>query len=289
MRVILWKAEKGYENALAPAIASGMAAHGDGLVVKPIADFREPEGDAGMIIGVVKREVLWAYQRAKMPIAYLDKGYFRSRTPWHDLNLPTWWRMCVNDTHPTAYLMKRDRPQDRWLASGKTLRERNENGAEILILGSSAKFHHTHGLPDPTVWACDVVRAIRSSSLRTICYRPKPSWSDAVPLLGATFDHGSKTPIEAALAKAFCSITYGSIAGVDSILAGVPCIVLGNCVAGPVSRFSGFPNDLADPYWAPRADREQWISNLAYCHFTPPEIESGFAWATIKETIPYAV
>lgn len=283
MKVTLWKAEKGYENALAPEIASGLALHGDSLTVKPIGDFQGPEGDCGMIVGVVKREVLWAHQRAGVPCAYVDKGYYRDRAPYKGLSLPKWWRLCWNDTHPTKYLMNVKRPTDRWELLDSRLQERNPAGRDIVILGSSAKFHHTCGLPHPTEWARDLVRQIRTYSNRQILYRPKPSWADAEPVDGTVFDHGKKTRIEDALARAYCSITYGSIACVDSILAGVPAIVLGNGVAGPVAepRIPFIPQ----PRWVSHEERVQWISNLCYSHFRPQEIEDGSAWAIVKEQL----
>lgn len=283
VRLIFWFAEKGYELRLGPALIAGAARHGDIIEMRPLAEFTEPAAGGGLICGVVKREILWAHQRADVPLLYMDKGYYRDRAPFKDMSLPKWWRLCWNDTHPTQYLMNVKRPPDRWELLDSRLQERNPAGRDIVILGSSAKFHHTCGLPHPTEWARDLVRQIRTYSNRQIVYRPKPSWADAEPVDGTVFDHGKKTRIEDALARAYCSITYGSIACVDSIMAGVPAIVLGNGVAGPVAepRIPFIPQ----PRWVSHEERVQWISNLCYCHWRPQEIEDGSAWAIVKEQL----
>lgn len=284
----MWVAPKGYEKALGPAIAAGMAVHGDEIVMKPTEEYHGPEGDGGIIMGVVKREILWDHREKGVPLLYYDKGYIRDRAPWGDRSLPAWWRMCWNGTHPTDYLMAIPRPADRWEALKVPLAERqwNEKG-HILILGSSAKFHHTERLDHPTQWTRALVKALAHHTGRLLVYRPKPSWAAAEAVDGADFDHGQKTPVDGALKGAWCSITYGSIACVDSVLAGIPCVVLGNGVARDIS--SNFVKNVLIPHWASRAEREQWAANLAYSNFCPAEIQSGAAWKILKEQLPHAV
>lgn len=289
MKFTFWKAPKGYETALAPALIEGAFACGDEIVVKHTEEYRGPEGDGGIIIGVVKREILWDHQKRAVPLLYLDKGYVRSRTQWRELSLPTWWRLCWNATHPTPYLMQLNAPVDRMQMSGMTEPSYRSNpSGHVVLLGSSQKFHHTEGLVHPTEWAKDIIARLSDlTPHRMIIYRPKPSWQDAEPIEGSNFSHGNKSPVAEDLRSAYCSITYGSIACVDSILAGIPCIVLGNGVARPVS--SSTLESVRSPLWAPRTMLRQWLANLAYCQFTPPEIQSGFAWATLKEQMRYAV
>lgn len=286
MRLTFWFAEKGYELALGPALIAGAAAHGDEVLMRPLAEYSLPRTGGSVICGVVKREILWEHQAAGMPLLYMDKGYHRARAPWGDRSLPAWWRLCWNATHPTAYLMDTTRPADRWQMLGVPLQERRR-GDKIIILGSSAKFHETERLPHPTAWTQGVVETVRHISPCEIIYRPKPSWAAADPVRGTTFDHGAKVSVQEALSKAWCSITYGSIAVVDSVIAGVPCIVMGNAVARPISSTS--LSHVLDPYWPAASRREQWAANLAYCHFTPAEIAAGTAWSILKEQMRHAV
>lgn len=288
MRLTFWFAEKGYEKRLGPALISGAAACGDEVVMRPLAEYRDPVGDGSIICGVVKREVLWDHQARGVPLLYLDKGYHRVRKGWQGDSIPAWWRLCWNDTHPTHYLMQWSRPADRFATWDVTIKERRLNFAgNVVILGSSAKFHHTMKLEHPTAWTADLAASIKAITQRPIVYRPKPSWSDAEPVKGTVFDHGGKTSIYETLSDAFVTITYGSIACVDSVIAGVPAVVLGNGAARPIS--STVIRDTPFPRWPGRADREQWLANLAYSNFSPEEIADGTAWKILKEQASHAI
>lgn len=286
MKLVFFYAVKGYEMRLGPMLQAGAAANGDEIEMKPLDQYEGPEGDAGLICGVVKREILWDHQAKNHPLLYLDKGYTRTRTPWDGASLPGWWRLCWNATHPTAYLMQLKAPADR--TRDARMFEPSFRGnpeGHIVLLGSSQKFHHTEGLPHPTDWARGIIQFCQQTK-RMVIYRPKPSWKWAEPIEGSEFHHGDKTPVTMDLNGAFCSITYGSIACVDSVLAGIPCIVLGNGVARPVSSTSLAQID--NPIWASRPTLRQWFANLSYCQFTPAEIQSGLAWSTVKEHLRYA-
>lgn len=283
-----WHAEKNYEKALVAVMVEGAAAAGIELTIKSTADYREPEGDGSLIFGITKREILWDHQDRKVPLLYLDKGYCRDRTQFNDRSVPAWWRMCWQGVHPTAYFMHGNRPSDRWQRMNLPLfpRQPVHQTGQVVILGSSAKFHQTMRIEDPNTWARLVRDGVHRHCRNPITLRPKPSWKDAVPIEGMAFDWGNKTPITDVLTGAWCAITYGSIACVDAICSGVPCIVLGNGVAGPVS--SSVLNDITGPIWQSRAVREQWAANLAYCNFTPAEIGDGTAWKILKEQMRYA-
>lgn len=288
MKVIFWFATKGYELALAPILQAGARAHGIEFELRPIEQYRAPEGDAGMICGVVKREVLWDHQDKSHPLLYIDKGYTRLRAQFGERNLPAFWRICVQATHPTSYFMRRERPSSRVAASAWEFNDRGaSNGRYILIAGSSAKFHHTHKLPHPTAWATGIVEQLRQITDDPIIYRPKPSWADAQPIAGAEFDHGKKTPFSDALKRAKVVVTYGSIAGVEAVIEGCPCIVLGNSPAAPMSSLRLV--DVLDPISPPIAERRDWAARLSFCHWTPGEIERGEPWPIIKEQLTDAL
>lgn len=289
MKLVFYQAEKNYENALVGCLVEGAAAAGIELIVELAADYREPKADGAVIMGVVKREILWDHQKRNIPILVIDKGYSRDRMPFNGGSVPRWWRMCWQDVHPTAYFMNDSRPADRWARMNLPLfnRQHAPQTGNIVILGSSAKFHQTMQMEDPNTWTRMVRDGIHRHCRNPIIFRPKPSWKDAVPIEGMVFDWGHKSQVADTLACAWCAITYGSIACVDAICAGVPCIVLGNGVAAPIS--SPFLNDVTGPTWKPLSEREQWAANLAYCNFTPAEIGDGTAWKILKESMRYAL
>lgn len=281
MRLILWQAAKGYEAILGPAVVRGAALNGITVETRSLDDYRGPEADGGIIFGVVKREVLWDHQRAGHPIIYIDKGFSRSRTIWQGNNVPGWWRVCINASHPTAYMMDHPYPIDRMKRAGMKLQRRRKGGETIVIAGSSEKFHLAHGLPHPTEWAKGVLAEIRRHTDAPVIYRPKQSWRGAEAIEGAIFDHGAKTPFGSVLEQARCVITHGSGAGVDAIMAGVPCITLGDGPARPVSGHQ--IETINDPWWPDIAIRRQWAANLAYFNWRPDELENGVACQALTE------
>lgn len=286
MRVVLFQAPKGYEMAIAPLLIAGAARHGDTVEIKPTSEYRGPEGDCSIIVGITKREILHDHVAAGHPLAYVDKGFWRTRAAFEGANLPGWWRMCANATHPTGYLMDIKATDDRFRASGVQLQPRRRGGSYVLIAGSSEKFHAAHDLPHPTDWARDILKQIRRHTDELVIYRPKQSWRAAEPIAGAVFDHGQKTPFGSVLQGARVVVTYGSIASVDSVVAGIPCITIGNAPARPVC--STDIADIMDPKWPKDRLRRRWAANLSHCHWTPEEIRNGNAWAGFKEQLKLA-
>lgn len=75
-------------------------------------------------------------------------------------------------------------------------------------------------------------------------------------------------------------VTHGSNACLDAMMAGIPSIILGPGVMGPISS-----RDLADlehPRMAGKAERSQLLANLAYHQWTEAEMASGLAWGVIR-------
>lgn len=283
MHVILWCAEKGYELALAPILVAGAAVHGDTIEVRSTADYHGPAGDCGIIIGITKREILQDHVETGHPLAYIDKGFWRTRADFNGANLPGWWRICVNATHPTDYMMNLGASRDRFRAARVKLQPRRNDGSYVLIAGSSEKFHLAHDLPHPTEWARDMLGQIRRHTGELVIYRPKQSWRAAEPIKGAIFDHGQKTPFGSVLTGARVVITYGSIASVDAVVAGVPCITIGNAPARPIC--STDIAEIMEPAWPKEGDRRQWAWNLSHCHYTPDEIRNGEAWGGFRDQL----
>ena len=115
-----------------------------------------------------------------------------------------------------------------------------------------------------------------------VIYRPKPSWKDAVPIANTDFSTG-KTSFKQALNKVKVVVTHGSNASLEAIIAGVPCISLGD------SAVAGICDDSLDylfnPYMPTREEIQQRINNIAYCQWQLKEMASGEAWEFIKQEI----
>lgn len=70
--------------------------------------------------------------------------------------------------------------------------------------------------------------------------------------------------------------TYNSIAAVEAIASGVPCVVTGQSGATPVASPS------IDELTFPAPDQQRrWACSLAYGQFTMEEMRSGLAWRVV--------
>lgn len=283
MRVCFWHSDKPREHLLANAFAEGVRTHPDDTItMRPLLPTVEvADCDVACMVGVKSRELYRAHWDKGVHVIYLDKGYTRHAAPG-PVKLWEYWRVAVDGHHPTQTLMNIARPEDRMDRLGLLMQPWRRSGAGIVIAGSSQKYHDFYGLRDPTAWATKLVRFIQANfPKRPIIYRPKPSWRDAVPIPGSTFSQGGE--IGDVLQGAWALVTHGSNAVFEAVLGGIPCIVLGDAVAKPIS--STRMEELETPRLATYAERNQWAANLAYCQWTLPEFASGEAWRVIRPQI----
>ena len=276
--------DKGREFALAENFLAGVAASGDEvqLVRKGGLDTSTLDADAVCMVGVKSLNIFHRMRAEGKQIIYFDKGYLRHRGK-HG----TWeyWRVAVNDHHPTAYVAEAKHTPRRWNQIAKrrliVLRpwRAEDNVGPVIYAGSSDKYHDFVGLPDPTAYAAEIVREIKKRTNRPVIYRPKPSWLEATPVSGAGFSSRNQT-IEAMLPNSWCLVTNGSNSSFDAVLAGVPCIVLGKAVARSI--FSNDLNELENPRIPTDDERDQWLANLAWCMFNETEMSEGLAWEAIR-------
>lgn len=285
MRVCFVAADQPRERLLGEAIIAGAKAYGDDawMVSKTFEteEILKQNADVYGMVGVKSKRIFHDVLRAGAHALMLDKGYTRHRTQsgpsgWE------YWRVCVDCQHPTSYLLDQTYPPDRFRSWGKEVQSWRLDGGHIVFAGSSEKYHDFHGLPHPTEYAAKVCRRIWKATKRKVIYRPKPSWRDAVPVDGAQFS-GPGESIASAMTNAWCLVTHGSNAAIDAVLAGIPCVVLGDGAARPIS--STEIDDAAYPRMASSRDVNRWLAALAYAQFTIPEIASGMMWQQIRPRI----
>lgn len=277
MRVRFFASDKDREQQLARAVAEGCEAHRCRAEVVPLSATPDIDGiDVACMVGVKSRRLFYRCLEAGVVPLMFDKGYVRTRRAGDR----TWeyWRVSVGSHHPTEFLGG-NYPPDRWDRLGIDVQRWRGFGLQILIAGSSAKYHEFYDLPEPTTWAKRVVEEIREYSDRPIIYRPKPSWDGAVPIRGTYFS-GAKDPLSGALTNAWAVVTHGSNLCFEAALAGVPSIVLGNGVAKPISSTS--LKDIEEPLMG---DRGPWLHALAYWQWTEREMRKGRMWGFLKSKI----
>lgn len=280
MKVRFWASDKARERLLAEAFLAGVKLHGDEGEMRSLGQEFTPDCDVAVMVGV-KSNLLWRqHARAGIITVYADKGYDRhSRSD--DIRGWEYWRVAVGGHQPTSKF-RPDYPGDRLAEMGWEFRPWRESGQQIVIAGSSAKYHAFYDLKEPTEWASKLVKAIEYENKREIVYRPKPSWKEAVPITGSRFSPGSEK-IADVIRYAHCLVTHGSNACFEAMLMGVPTIVLGDAVMKPISS-----TDLADlesPRLASDGEREAVLRFLAYNQWTLTEMLDGKAWPTIRRQI----
>lgn len=281
MKIAFLTSDKAREQLLADAVLMGARRHGHTTEVIAL----QPEPVVGdyhiaCMVGVKSRALYQLHQKEGVPVAYFDKGYCRQK---REGGVGGWqyWRFSINQHHPTNRLATLRQPTDRLDDLGLDVRPWRVGGQHVLIAGSSAKYHEFYGLRDPTHYARNLIKALHGLTARPLVYRPKPSWRDAVPIKGAQFS--TRGSIDDALTNAWALVTHGSNACFEAVVSGIPCVILGNAVALPLSSPS--LEHVVKPRIASDAERRQWLANIAYYQWTMAELSSGSAWDFIGQEL----
>lgn len=268
------------DTQLVEAFRKGCAKQGIKVrTVKKIE--RVTDYEAMAIIGVRNGPLIKECQKYSIPFVYFDKAYNRQRS---------WWKISYNAHHPTKHLMEIARPDDRSIEQGWGCwpwRNTTEKG-HILLAGSSLKYHLLYGLQEPTEYWTSIVNYLKEYNRareeagkprRTILYRPKKSWKEAVAIPGTEFS--KKNRIIDDLQGAHVMITHGSNSCFEALCGGTPTIVLGDGITKPIS--STTLGDLDTPYEATGEQRSKLLDNLAYFQWSVKEVEESRFYATMAE------
>ena len=277
MRVVFFASDKPREQALARAFLAGAQRHGCEVVQRALCGSPDVSGaDAIAMVGVKSKRLFELTRAAGAVPVMLDKGYVRTRVA--GARVWEYWRVSVGAHHPTQTTLMIDCKvsADRFDALELGVAPWRRRGLQVVIAGSSAKYHDFYGLEPPNDYYARLVAEIRARTDRPIVYRPKPSFKDARRIKGAYMSHGSET-IVGALEGAWVLVTHGSNACFEAALAGVPSIILGDGVAAPISSTS--LEDIDEPKTERRG---RWLSSLAYHQYTEDEFRSGEAWRHIR-------
>jgi hypothetical protein len=275
MKIRFYASGKAYDHSIANAIMQGLEVCGEKDVRTVGNDTYDPDVDIAIIVGVKNSHIMDRHSSEGKQVVYIDKPYDRSQISY---------RVSFNGHQPTNYLMKTDRDSKRlqmfkWLPDGFTGWQYRSSVAEILLAGSSAKYHQMKELTHPTEYATGLVEEIKSlGCTRGIVYRPKPSWRDATDI--AKTRRSTEKRIANELDNSFVLVTYGSNACFDALICGVPSIVLGDGVTRDISSCS--IRDIDRPYKASTSEVLQLLCNLAYCQWTYDELQNGKFWRFVR-------
>ena len=207
------------------------------------------QGEIAVFYGVDDQTLaLWhSVQRAGLPFAYIDNGYFESK--WKG---GSYYRITSNAMQHVG-----NSPSDgaRWGRLGISMKPMRAHDGYLLIALQSDWWYLRHGT-SKEAWLGDVLAKI------------KPYLGKYKPMARDKSEH--KTPINWDDVRAV--ITHSSNVAVDGIVEGVPCFTTNQCAA---TRMAGaFP--MVDLLHCPH-EREvlPWCWSLADNQWTVDEIKAG--------------
>jgi len=158
------------------------------------------------------------------------------------------------------------------------------HGNHILICLQRDSGWNAKGF-DQEAWLHKTLKIIRSQTNRPILIRPHPSnqinWSSKCQaFLDTTVIDPLQTSIQQNLHNAHCGVFFNSSSSVAAILAGIPVFVSeSSAVTYEIANHN--TRDIENPLMP---DREQWLYDLAACHWTIDQSRSG---AIYNHFLPY--
>ncbi len=178
----------------------------------------------------------WPLLTNKQDCLYFDNPYFL-RHEKHDR-----FRLVRGGSHLTKILPYQERhiyqpPLKPWRTDGKGILIIPPSDTQIKIYGAQN-------------WLAKTMKRLRRTTGRHIVIK-----------------ENKKHPLSDFLRDAWAVVTFGSVAGVEAAIAGVPVFAGPQCPALPIS--AGFPEDIEDPEYC---DRREWLRSLAYACWTVADL-----------------
>lgn len=272
-----------FDAALSQYVGPGIRERGDTYAICNIQKYNGvPDGDVAVFVGVKGRSrfVFDTYREAGKHTVVFDKGYNRTK---QGVDIGTlFWRVSVDDLQPHRYLMSQKYRDDRWEALGQKIKPMRRDGSGIFFCGGSQKYCNWHCLGDATAYAKTVLDTAAKFTKQKLIYRPKPSWRDAVPIKGYGYS-GEDKAFKKEVANCYQTITYGSNACFESLLLGIPTIVLGDGIARSLARTR--IEDVVKPLYPTEDEVYRLACAVSYCQWTREELSSGKAWKHLRKVI----
>jgi hypothetical protein len=239
------------------AMYNGLKAYGADIEKRQ--SFNGVEGDVAVAYGWNHEPVFTAYGK----YLYCDLGYWNRRP--NKRPKEGHHRVSANAWCPTVN-MRRDRPTDRLDRANLRIAKNTNGNNGILLAAMSEKSARTHGFPFET-WDRSILTLLRTNTIRPIHYRPKPKKYEIAP------------SIEEALSLCSSVVTYCSNVAVDGVIAG--CSVYAERGIGKLVSVDSL-TDIISAEPKTYEERVSFLSDVAYCQWTPDEMRSGAMWDYMK-------
>lgn len=259
---------------IAKAMARGIQRNGDTPIRIKIGTLLGHEPcDVAVFYGFALPlpSVMKEYVSSGRKAVHIDLGY------WGRIEggrLSGYHKVAVNSRHPDAYFQNKDFPSDRVSRFNLRVKPWKTSGKNIIVVGTSAKHARSEGLA-PRQWEMHAIEELRKYTDRPILYRPKPGDKEAAPIPGVPFLRTN--PIQSYFDDCWAVVSHHSNAAIEAAVDGIPSFSkMGVATAIGLNDFSKIESPIYPD------NREQWLSNIAYCQWSVGEMEGGKCWNHLK-------
>jgi hypothetical protein len=279
--VLVLSSRKRRAKEICPELVAGARRSGYRVQLLWADQYREPITDILMHYGFDgSRDSIIAkahedYKRAGLKAIYVDLGYFKNRAALGRYG--DYHRFSINARHPDAYFQNVKHPGDRAAALRVRVAKRITQGRKIVVCGCSTKasaFDRVVG------WEEQAITELRRHTDRPIVYRPKPQrakYGQLPPIAGTEYSHPMSRKLEHELVDAWAVVSHHSNAGLDALVAGVPCFqVEGVALSLGLDDLS----KIETPRLPDADERQQLVNDVCYTQWNGREYEQ--AWLHFK-------
>jgi hypothetical protein len=233
--------------------------------------------------GVVKRKYIQQHWQDKKDFYYMDTGYFGNFvSPGNPSGKKLFHRIVKNDLQK-HWLEKHssDRcqeickidPRYQWKGWKK-------KGRKILIVVPNRKSCVFYGYEEGKIkdrdaskptWLMNTIETIKKHTDMEIVIREK----------GSRTDRQNYSIFDALNEGVFATVSFNSIAALESVIYGIPSFVTVPCAASPLSLTD--LSQISKPFYPDESLVQQQCASLAYGQFTAEEIIDGTAWRLLNK------
>lgn len=229
--------------------------------------------------GITKRKHIHRFWLEKKDFLYIDSGYFGNfKSHGNPGGTKLFKRIVLNDVQ--KHWLEQF-PTDRWKSlcrSDNRLQwtDWKTKGHKILIIVPNRKACVFYGYDTEPYengirpWLEKTIATVRMYTDMQIVVREKAS-------RGARHDNSI---YEALDDHVFATVSFNSIAAIESVAYGIPAFVTVKCAASPLA--SDDLSQIATPFYPNEKLILQHCASLAYGQFTTDEITNGTARAVLK-------
>jgi hypothetical protein len=227
-----------------------------------------------VVRGVTSKSEIVECQKNKRDFYYIDTGYLGNfPSPGNTSGKKIWHRVVKNDLqHNTPIAVDNDRWESLLKQDPRLTWQGWKNyNKKILLVLPNPKACRYYDI-DCDTWIAETTEQIKTYSNLPIEVRLKGARSER--------NHGYSI-YDAFDSGVYATVSFNSIASLESVLYGIPAFVSVPCAASALA--STDLSMLADPFKPSLENITEMCRTIAYGQYTQEELLNGTAWRIINE------